>query len=167
MKLESYFKSEEEKSFVKRTIEQDIFCLGNELQELYAAQNECWFEDMENLYAPLNIDKEDYKEFITENFDLDYNDAKAAMKEFLDNDYCENYSPYDNYYNEYIESLKDDQLPQDVMQWFIVSDYLAKKLSEIGEPILNTNNHNLWGRTCCGQSIELDGTFQNIFRNLK
>ena len=107
--MESYYKSEEEKQFVKNLIEREIYCLGNEFQELYSKQNEYWFEDTENMID----DNDEFKE---------------------------------------------------VFQWFIVSEYLAQKLSEINEPILTTSSHYLWGRTCYGQSIELDGTFQEIYR---
>jgi hypothetical protein len=109
--LESYYKSKDEKNFVLRVIAQDIRCLGNELQELYANANECWWEDVVNYYD------------------------------------------------------SDDE-PQDIMQWFIVSNWLAGKLEAIGEPVLHTDSCTLWGRTCCGQSIELDGTIQKIYRNL-
>lgn len=54
----------------------------------------------------------------------------------------------------------------EVFQWFLVDSYLAGKLEEIGEPVLHTDSHTLWGRTCCGQSVELDGTFQEIYQNL-
>ena len=62
----------------------------------------------------------------------------------------------------------DDPEPeiQDVMQWFIVSTWLANRLREIDEPVLDYMGLELWGRTCCGQGIVLDGTFQNISRRL-
>ena len=48
--LPSYYKSEEEMQFVERVIDQDVFSLANEFQELYTAKNECWFEDVVNLF---------------------------------------------------------------------------------------------------------------------
>lgn len=65
------------------------------------------------------------------------------------------------------EKCELDNAPQEPMQWFLVDSYLAEKLEEIGEPVLHTDSHTLWGRTCCGQAVELDGTFQEIYRNLK
>jgi len=111
MKLESYYNSPEEKIFVTNMIEREVYCLGNEFQELYSKANECWFENVANLYD-------------------------------------------------------EDEEPQEIMQWFVVSEYLAEKLESIGEPILSTDSHKLWGRTCYGQSLELDGTFQEIYRGL-
>ena len=52
----------------------------------------------------------------------------------------------------------------EIFQWYIVCDYLAKKLESIGESILTTSNHMLWGRTCRGQAIILDGTFQKVHK---
>ena len=111
-KLESWFKSEEEREFTKNVIQNEIYCLGNEFQELYSKWNECWFDDVSNLFD---------------------------------------------------EETGEDK---EVMQWFIVSSYLADKLESIGEPVLRTDSTCLWGRTCCGQAIELDGTIQKIYRNL-
>jgi len=113
MGLPKYYKSYDEKNFVERVIQDDIRCLANDVQELYAAQNDCWFEDVEN------------------------------------------------FFNEETDE------PHEVFQWFIVSDWLAKHLTDQGNPILTmTSGKKLWGRTSFGQALELDGTFQTIFRGL-
>ncbi len=51
---------------------------------------------------------------------------------------------------------------QEIMQWITVSEWLADKLREAHEPILKNEYGTWWGRTCCGQSIILDGTIQEI-----
>ena len=163
-KLEDWFKSELEKTAVNAYIDRQILTLSNEFQELYAQANECWFEDVTNLYTPLETDKQEYFDFIKENDSDDLRTLIDALKEWYENDGGDDYGPYDNYYNQYIDHLKDSQEMQDVMQWFIVSDWLADKLEIIGEPILNTDSHKLWGRTCYGQAIELDGTLQKVYR---
>jgi hypothetical protein len=56
--------------------------------------------------------------------------------------------------------------PQEIYQWFIVSPWLAGKLSEDGQPVAEWKGLHWWGRTCCGQGIELDGTLQRISRSL-
>ena len=61
---------------------------------------------------------------------------------------------------------EEDRWPQEIFQWYLVDDYQAEKLIEIGEPVLKTESNNLWGRTCCGQAIILDGTFQRIHKSL-
>lgn len=166
LKLEQWFQSEEEKTAVKNYIERDVYCLGNEFQELYSQVNECWFEDVTNLMTPIEHTIEDYKDYLRENH-IDEDTTLSELREMLaeyDGEDSDNYGPYDNYFNEFIQELQDAQEMQEVMQWFIVSDWLASKLEEIGEPVLHTDNHRLWGRTCCGQSIELDGTLQKVYR---
>ena len=54
--------------------------------------------------------------------------------------------------------------PREIYQWFRVSSWLAGKLQEIGEPVLDNDFGYWWGRTCCGQAIILDGTMQQIAR---
>lgn len=113
MTLPSYFASEEEQAFTLNVIKNEVFCLANEFQELYANANPSWVESVENFW-----------------------DEEADE-------------------------------PKEIYQWFIVSTWLAQHLSEIGEPLLKTDSSLLWGRTCCGQDIKLDGTIQRIYRRLE
>lgn len=61
---------------------------------------------------------------------------------------------YDEEYGEYPE----------VMQWWIVSDWLADKLIEDGEVVNQSKGVNLWGRCGCGYALECD--FVNIYKSL-
>ena len=67
-----------------------------------------------------------------------------------------------------LENIYDQETdePQEIMQWYIVSKWLAEKLAEQGEPVADWHGQYFWGRTCCGQGVELDGTFQQISRSL-
>jgi hypothetical protein len=56
--------------------------------------------------------------------------------------------------------------PQEIFEWWLVTDWLADKLSAIGEPVLRSDYGTWWGRTCTGQSIMLDGTLQKIAKSL-
>jgi hypothetical protein len=58
------------------------------------------------------------------------------------------------YFEEYNKS-------QEIFQWFLMSEEIINQLHKRGEPILNGK---YWGRTCCGQSIELDGVIIEIFK---
>lgn len=63
--------------------------------------------------------------------------------------------------NIYIENEETGESEmQEVFQWYIVSDYLAEKLKEKGEPIIN--DENIWGRGTCGQAILLDYVITEI-----
>jgi len=57
--------------------------------------------------------------------------------------------------------------PQEVYEWWIVTEWLAEKLSERGEPTLEWGNNHYWGRTCTGQAILLDGVISSICREME
>lgn len=60
---------------------------------------------------------------------------------------------------EFLENAESE--PQEIYEWWIVSEYLAEKLKEKGEPIL-TDNRYYWGRTTTGQAILMDGVISEI-----
>jgi len=74
----------------------------------------------------------------------------------------------DNIHNLYLypENENDDIEQQEVYEWYLVSEWLAKKLDSHGEPVLYGEYNYYWGRTCTGQSIILDGTFQKIAQSI-
>lgn len=70
----------------------------------------------------------------------------------------------DAWENSYIEETEEYV---EIFQYFLVTDWMAEKLASIGEPICrDVHGVNFWGRTCCGQAIELDGTIQKIVESI-
>lgn len=62
-----------------------------------------------------------------------------------------------------LQSSKDiDNNPQEIMEWWIVSKFLYRKLRDRGEPVLQWGNNAFWGRTGTGQSILLDSVISEI-----
>lgn len=61
-----------------------------------------------------------------------------------------------------LEELPDELEGQEILEWWIVTDYLYRKLKEKGEPVLEWGNNYYWGRTCSGQAILLDGVISEI-----
>ena len=59
-----------------------------------------------------------------------------------------------------------EQEPQEILEWWIVTNWLADKLKAIGEPILEAYGTIWWGRTCSGQAISMDYTIQRIEESL-
>lgn len=166
--FECYFNSYDEQERVRHWIDREIYSLSNELHELYAAKNECWFDDLTNAYTDIETCKDEYIDY-HDIESMDYDDKKEALREWKDHDNGEEIDDvceYSNYYKDYIDNLKESQEFQEVFQWFIVSPWLAARLIEQGAPMLETDNHYLWGRTSFGQALELDGIFQRIFRAL-
>jgi hypothetical protein len=67
----------------------------------------------------------------------------------------------DDIENMYIEDEETGESEmQEVFSWFIVSEFLAEKLKEKGEPIIN--DENIWGRGTFGQAISLDYVITEI-----
>ena len=56
---------------------------------------------------------------------------------------------------------------REVLEHWIVSDWLANRLEERGECVLRDFfGLTVWGRTCSGQAISLDGVIGDIFDEL-
>lgn len=86
------------------------------------------------------------------------NEMHEALQKIDFEVYCD---AWVNTYNQ------EDDTYKEIMQFFIVTDWLAEKLSAIGEPVaLDFYGLAWWGRTCCGQAIECDGTIQEIVEGL-
>lgn len=49
-----------------------------------------------------------------------------------------------------------DTQPQEIYEWWIVTEFLYKKLKALGHPVLEWGNNCYWGRCTTGQAILLD-----------
>jgi len=67
---------------------------------------------------------------------------------------------------EKLEQLESE--PQEIFEWWIVTDWLAEKLEERGEAILKADDYwlTLWGRGTSGQSISMDAVIRDITREI-
>ena len=52
--------------------------------------------------------------------------------------------------------------PQEILEWYLVSDWFLDRLREINEPIIDNDYGEYWGRCCTGQSICLDYNIQEL-----
>jgi hypothetical protein len=66
---------------------------------------------------------------------------------------------------EELERLETE--PQEIYEWWIVSDYLFEKLREHGEPVIEWQNLYIWGRTTSGQAILLDKVISDICEEME
>lgn len=64
------------------------------------------------------------------------------------------------------EETETDIGYHEILEWWIVDNWQCRHLADLGECVLTANGLNFWGRTCSGQAIALDGTFQKIFRKI-
>lgn len=69
------------------------------------------------------------------------------------------------------DMLKANLLPEEyvypfnggeVLEWWLVTPYLARKLNDEGEVILEQYGCHWWGRLTSGQAIYLDSVMQSI-----
>ena len=68
---------------------------------------------------------------------------------------------------ERMQTLQEEmEEPQDVLEWWTVDSWMARKLREQGEVILDTDWESWWGRTCSGQAIHLDSVIEAIYKSL-
>lgn len=95
-----------------------------------------YWEDVENLFL---TDEE-----ILENFDDSKEDEEITQEEFI----------RDYRYNGYDE--------KEVMEWYLVSDWLLYKLKSKNEAFIDNDYGEYWGRCCTGQSICLDYVIQEL-----
>lgn len=60
-----------------------------------------------------------------------------------------------------------DQEPQEIFEWWIVTEYLYRQLKKRNEPVLEWGNNCYWGRTTTGQAIMMDGVISSICREME
>ena len=57
--------------------------------------------------------------------------------------------------------------PQEIFEWWIVSEFLYNKMKNAGHPVLEFGNNYYWGRCCSGQAILLDSSISDICKNME
>ena len=55
-----------------------------------------------------------------------------------------------------------DMYPKEIYEYWLVSPYFGEKLRNKGEAVLERYGGWVWGRTCTGQAIALDGVVEDI-----
>ena len=56
---------------------------------------------------------------------------------------------------------------QEIYEWWFVSRWLYERLRKAGEPVIDSEYGYLWGRTCTGQAILLDGIIERIYAEMR
>ena len=138
--MESYYKTTEEKAWTEREV--SSFKLASNLVESMLRHNS-EYPHSDNDFEIENIN----------NFWIDT---------------CEDCGSTNTKNHECLDCGSDEigQPGIDILEWYIVDNFIAKKLEGLGEAVLYANGLNFWGRTCSGQAIVLDGTIQKIYREL-
>ena len=61
-----------------------------------------------------------------------------------------------------LDSLQNFNDSSEVLEWWLVTPYMAELLKEKGEVILSDYDCYWWGRTTSGQALYMDGVIQEI-----
>lgn len=139
---------------VERIIRNEILCCDSMLVDKllsidFIDPDGFTYDDIENMHNWLDPIEEDWTaakclDFINqyENITIAEHDDISEWRDHVD------------------ETMQEN--PQEPLEWWRITRYLCEKLRGIGEPVLDNDYGYWWGRTCSGQSIELDGTIQKI-----
>ena len=139
-------------------------------------------DDLQGMYAdPSDWDADQCYEYADDNgIDLENDPRKMTRGELLEEGFGDSDEQSDDTDDDLRERIAGDNLegwkdqvrdwsqenPNEPLEWWVVDSWLAGKLLEIGEVIIDNDYGYWWGRTCSGQSIVLDGTFYQLFENM-
>ena len=105
------------------------------------------YELIENIYPdPSEWDEEECREWCEEHIGAQAEDADL---------------------DELREAVRDNAEPAEIFEWWLVTEWAARKLREQGCRILTVGSDTWWGRTCTGQSIALDPTWYDIYATIR
>ncbi len=103
------------------------------------------YSEIKNLYPnPFSWDAEECKDWLEENREVP--------------DDSEDYDE-DDWRNAVTESAPD---PVEIYEWWRIDSFLCDQLQAIGEPVIDNDYGEWWGRTCTGQGMIMDGTLQKV-----
>lgn len=163
--LESYYNSEDEKSFCEREVSK-LVCASNLVESMLQvnaeyphSENDFEIENIIN-YTKIDFDAYSFAMYLEDEREDDYENIEQAIKDADEDENNELLLDYNEFMNENYRE------PQEVLEWWIVDEFQARSLEYQEEVILKANGLIFWGRTTSGQAIVLDGIFQNIFRKL-
>lgn len=179
-------RTQEKQDWIERVINNEILACQSSLVERLFEENILNYDEVENIYINHSEEIGELEEEINEledrvmDLELEMEDLDNDLSEIDDDD--EDYQSslqekMDDAYQEYksakekIEELKDrmsdleckESQPQEVYEWWLVTDWLGENLKELGEPILDSEYGTWWGRTCTGQAISIDYTMDALY----
>ena len=76
------------------------------------------------------------------------------------------YAPVETFDDNEDDDNEPEEEAQEIMQWLSISEWLARKLTEVGAPVLDNGYGYWWGRTTYGQSLEMDDVIIRIYEQL-
>jgi len=142
--------------FVNREV---IYNVNELMTKLYTSDD---YENIYDAFQNLQDYKTPVKEWLLNATEHEKNELKTIeviedLKDMTEGDYMNACSYLD----------LNDQVDQEILEYWIVTEYLADKLIEQGEPVAkDIHGLTVWGRTCSGQAISIDGVIGRIYKEL-
>jgi hypothetical protein len=104
---------------------------------------------------------EDAKETFLEEFDrLEEESSELLEKEEISEATHERNLALIEEAKEEFEAIENE--PQEIYEWWAISDFLFRKLKEKGDAVVDSGSCYIWGRTTSGQAILLDYVITQI-----
>jgi hypothetical protein len=120
----------------------------------YPADNNPWNMDREELIEALEYD------FNAELRAMSLDDLRANMASRIDDEDLQ------DGINDWRAAVLDNASAQEIYEWWPITDHgLVSRLRAMGQPVIDNEYGEWWGRTCSGQSISLDPTFWTIYQD--
>lgn len=114
------------------------------VQDLILKLNLDWIDHIENYYDESSETVEEYLIYST--------DIDEATWQELDVHERLNLAQHEGF----------EAQPQEIYEWWLISDWLADKLREFEQPVLAVEYGTWWGRTTIGQAIKMDYVIRKI-----
>jgi len=178
IKEEDKSKEKELEESAKNIINNEIHAVQSSLVEKLLKDEIIPYDDIQNYYVYPEWNKtvvgeklyfiggtDEQREAFMENFDRLKEESEDLLtsEEISDKTNEDNINQIDEAKEEF-ENLETE--PQEVYEWWLVSDWLKEKLLEQGEPIIDNEYGIWWGRTSSGQQIVADGIIQKILKKI-
>lgn len=183
--------AEELKERVDKVIQQEVYAcqssLVNDLikgsysrnDDLCKAFDLTEEENVVNMYPdPEDWNREKLERWLDDE-GIDFDDERQGLQETIaeaieqaeaDGELLDDGDQLDELELDYCNELKGLILENcsvaEIYEWWLVSDWLARRLKDQGEVVLNNNYGTWWGRQCTGQAISMDPTIPDIVRSL-
>ena len=138
-------KTQERENGIDKFIERDIYSCQSSLVEEALKTKLFSIDDIENMYRPFD------GKLLKPNMCYRCNQESLCL---------------DSETGECETCFEDNQNPQEIYEWWLVSPWLSKKLLIEGQPILDNDYGVWWGRCATGQAISMDYVIQQIYDDL-
>lgn len=140
------------------------FLMRQDTPEAYELLESIPFDDWNSAAYDyiMNLEGEELKE-IAGSYDLpqiERGESEQSIREALNSAASEDYQSF-------CQDNDIEPYTLEIFEWWIVTDYLASKLENKGEVILDdVHGLTIWGRTCTGQAIYLDSVIEEITNDI-